>query len=256
MKVITYKGSSDWETAKVIPLADFHIGDRNCDMTLVKRLIDEVKNTPNMLCTLSGDLIDAAVKTSVGDTYGAALSPMEQLKRCTELFADIADKVICIHGGNHEARIYKNDGLDISEMMALQLGIAERYTPTTALVFLEFGHLHHGNASRYTIYSTHGSRGGRKEGAKALQLADLAAIVDADCYICAHTHLPMTFKEAYYRVDPTHRTVSKVTKLFVNTAAALDYGGYGDTKGFKPSATEYPIIEFTDAKDYKMRAIL
>jgi len=256
MKVITYQGDQEWSVAKIIPLADFHIGDRNCDMQLIKRLLDEVKETPNMLCTLSGDLIDAAVKQSVGDTYGATLSPMEQLKRCTELFADIADKVICIHGGNHESRVYKQDGIDLTEMMAIQLGIEERYSPTTAFVFLEFGHRHHGTFSRYSIYSTHGTRGGRKEGAKAIQLADLASIVDADVYICAHTHLPMSFKEAFYRVDPTHRTVKKTTKLFVNTAAALDYGGYGDKSGFKPSALEYPIIELCDKNDPKMRCIL
>ena len=174
MKIITYQGSREWDTAKVMPLADFHLGDRNADLQLVKRLIEEVRDTPNMLCTLSGDLMDAATKTSIGDTYGAVISPMEQLKRCVELFAPIADKVICIHGGNHENRIYKQDGINVTELMAIQLGIADRYASTTAFVFLEFGHFNHGQPSRYSIYSTHGSRGGRKEGAKALQLADLA----------------------------------------------------------------------------------
>ena len=38
----------------------------------------------------------------------------------------------------------------------------------------------------YTIYTTHGRGGGRKEGAKAIRLADMASIVDADIYIHSH----------------------------------------------------------------------
>ena len=37
-------------------------------------------------------------------------------------------------------------------------------------------------------------------------------------------------------------TVKKVDKLFVNTAAKLDYGGYGQTFEFKPSSTADVVI--------------
>jgi hypothetical protein len=33
-----------------------------------------------------------------------------------------------------------------------------------------------------------------------------------------------------------------VDKLFVNTAASLDYGGYGDAMGFKPASKQSPVI--------------
>ena len=33
--------------------------------------------------------------------------------------------------------------------------------------------------------------------AKAIRLADMASIVDADIYIHSHTHLPMIMKQAY-----------------------------------------------------------
>ena len=70
----------------------------------------------------------------------------------------------------------------------------------------------------------------------------LASIVDADIYVHGHTHLPMVFKEAFYRVSESNSSVSLVDKLFVNTAAALNYGGYGDKQGFKPASKCSPVI--------------
>jgi hypothetical protein len=36
--------------------------------------------------------------------------------------------------------------------------------------------------------------------------------------------------------------VALVNKLFVNTAANLNYGGYGEAQEFKPSSKDTPII--------------
>jgi hypothetical protein len=36
-----------------------------------------------------------------------------------------------------------------------------------------------------------------------------------------------------------------VEKLFVNTAAYLDYGGYGDRAGFKPASKSNPVLYFS-----------
>ena len=94
----------------------------------------------------------------------------------------------------------------------------------------------------YTIYATHGSGGGRKEGAKAIRLADMAAIVDADVYVHSHTHLPMVMKQTFYRSDVFNCAAPKVSKLFVNTGAALDYGGYGQAQEFKPASIATPVI--------------
>lgn len=103
------------------------------------------------------------------------------------------------------------------------------------------GHTHN-RPQRYTVYINHGSGGGRKEGAKAIRLADMASIVDADIYIHSHTHLPMIMKQGFFRVDVCNSAISHVTKLFVNTAANLDYGGYGEAQEYKPSSTDTPVI--------------
>lgn len=233
------------DTIEIHPMADLHIGDPNSDFKLIQERIEYIKNTPNAFCILNGDLMDTAVSASVGDTYGAVLQPMEQLKQCVKIFEPIKDKILAVLPGNHEHRVYKADGLDMTEVMCSQLGIPEKYSATTALVFVRFGkrsEKYHGRPQLYTIYATHGAGGGRKEGGKVNRLADLASIVDADIYIHAHTHLPLVFKNSFYRVSGANSSVALVDKLFVNTSAALNYGGYGDAQGYKPASKEAPVI--------------
>lgn len=129
----------------------------------------------------------------------------------------------------------------------MQLELDDIYSPTSAFTFLRFGslpnrHGREGDKVLYTIYSNHGSGGGRKEGAKAIRLADMASIVDADIYIHSHTHLPMIMKQGFHRVDIHNFTVTNATKLFVNTASNLNYGGYGEAQEYKPNSTETPVI--------------
>ena len=236
------------EQIEIIIFADEHIGDNMCDFKLIMDRIEYVKKTPNAYCILNGDLMDTAIASSVGDTYGANLQPMEQLKQCVKLFQPLADagKILAVLPGNHEGRVYKSDGFDITELMCAQLGIPQKYSPTTALLFIRFGkgrtHGRENARQLYTIYVTHGSGGGRREGGKINRLADLASIVDADIYLHAHTHLPLVFKEAFFRVSGSNSSVSLVDKLFVNTAASLNYGGYGDRQGFKPASKCSPVI--------------
>lgn len=248
----------DAEEIEVLPLADLHLGDFNSDFKLIMDRIEYIKNSPNVYCILGGDLMDCAIASSVGDTYGANLKPMDQLKQCVAIFEPIKDKILAVLPGNHENRLYRTDGVDITEMMCAQLGILEKYSPTTALLFIRFGKnkaSSHHRPVLYTVYATHGSGGGRKEGGKINRLTDLALIVDADIYLMGHTHLPAILRNSYYRVSGSNSTVASVEKLFVNTAAALNYGGYGDTQGFKPAAKSTPSI-FLSGKQRKMWAKL
>ena len=232
------------EVIEIHPMADLHIGDSGCDFKMILERIEYIKRTENCYCILDGDLMDTAIASSIGDTYGANLQPMEQLKQCVKIFEPIKNKILAVLPGNHESRVYKSDGLDITELMCSQLGIPEKYSPTTALLFIRFGKQprRHNRPHLYTIYVTHGSGGGRREGGKVNRLADLASIVDADIYIHAHTHLPLIFKESFFRVSGSNSSVALVDKLFVNAAASLNYGGYGDKQGYKPASKCSPVI--------------
>ena len=265
LKAIKCDLSRELKNIIIYPLSDMHIGDECADLLLLKHRVAEIAETPNAYCILNGDLINMATRASISDIYGEVMPPMEQLERCVDMFSPIKDKILCITSGNHEERSYKSDGIDITALMASQLGIRDRYTNTTALLFIRFGQMSRGKKESngsgqirpicYTLYATHGGGGGRKEGGKINRLADLAGIVDADIYIHSHTHLPLIFKGGYYRTDLRNSKACYVDKLFVNTAAHLNYGGYGDRAGFKPASKDTPTI-YLDGTVKRMTATL
>jgi hypothetical protein len=258
MKVIKIDLPRELQSIELHTFADEHIGDEHSDIKRVLSRIEYVKNTPNAYCVMNGDIMDNATKTSIGDTYTQVFNPMEQLAKAVELFEPIKDKILCITHGNHENRTYKKEGINLSRLIAKQLGLEERYTPTSAVLFLRFGTQSSGQRESngsghirkvcYTGYVLHGSGGGRKEGAKAIRLADMASIIDCDFYIHSHTHLPMIMKQAYHRIDERNSAVALVDKLFVNTAANLNYGGYGEAGEFKPSSKDTPVIYLSGTK--------
>lgn len=258
MKVIKINLPREHKSVEIHTFADEHIGDEHSDIKRVMERIEYVKNTPNAYCILNGDIMDNATKTSIGDTYAQVFNPMGQLEKAVELFSPIKDKILCITHGNHENRTYKKEGINLSRLIADQLGLSDRYTPTSAVLFIRVGENSNGHKETngsgrlrqicYTLYVLHGSGGGRKEGAKAIRLADMASIIDCDIYIHSHTHLPMIMKQGYHRVDDRNNALSLVTRLFVNTAANLNYGGYGEAQEYKPTSKDTPVIYLSGLK--------
>lgn len=253
MKVIKTNLPSEIETLELHLFADEHIGDDNCDISRLKRRIDYVAKTKNAYCILNGDIIDYTSRTSIGDIETREFNIMGQIEKAVELFSPIKDKIICITNGNHENRSYKKEGIDISHMISAQMGLLDVYSTSSAYIFLRFGspNKKHGNSKKkmlYTIFCNHGSGGGRKEGAKAIRLADMGSICDADIYIHSHTHLPMIMKQGYNRPHNNNSSVSNCTRLFVNTASNLNYGGYGDANEYKPNSKDTPVIYLNGTK--------
>ena len=260
MKVIKIDLPRELKELEIHTFADEHIGDEHCDLKRLYQRIEYVRDTTNAYCILNGDIIDNATRTSIGDVYMQEFNPMDQLQRAVEIFEPIKDKILLVTHGNHENRTYKKEGINLSALLATQLGLSDKYTATSAVLFIRFGeesrHKKETNGSGkyrkicYTMYVLHGSGGGRKEGAKAIRLADMASIVDTDIYVHSHTHLPMVMKQGFYRIDNKNSIVSLVDKLFVNTAANLNYGGYGEAGEFKPSSKDTPVIYLSGTKKY------
>lgn len=249
MKVIKEKLRTDLKSLELHTFADEHIGDELCDIAKLQERIDYVAKTENAYCVLNGDILDYASRSSIGDIETREFNIMGQIQKGVELFSPIKDKILAITSGNHENRAYRKEGIDISRLIAMQLGLEEKYSPASAFIFLRFGMDNKRKRPMcYTVYMLHGSGGGRKEGAKAIRLADMASIADADIYIHSHTHLPMIMKQGFFRVDTANSAVANCTKLFVNTASGLRYGGYGEAGEFKPNSTDTPVIFLNGTK--------
>lgn len=242
-----------------MPVADYHWADQHSNHKRIQEDIDYIRDHENVFCVLNGDLMDCAIASSVGDTYGATLTPMEELQACVDLFKPITGKILCIVPGNHEARHYRTNGVDMTQLMCQQLGIEDRYSTTAALLFIRFGRngdkQNHHRKVAYTAYVSHGNGGGRKEGGKIQRLVDLSTIVDADIYICGHTHLPAILKDNFARPSMANSSITYGTRLYVNTSAKLNYGGYGETGAYKPPCLDTPIIHLSGTRK-EMRATL
>ena len=258
MRAIKADLPSGLKSAEVMVIADWHWADPNSNHGKILEDLEYIKTHDNCYCVLNGDIMNCAIASSVSDTYAETMSPMEELRVCTELFEPIKGRILCVTPGNHERRHYKTNGIDITELMCRQLGIADRYSPTAALLFIRLGEQNgkfHGRKVLYTMYVTHGVGGGRKEGGKLQRLADLSTIVDADCYVCGHTHLPALLKDSFARPNCGNSSVAYGTRLYVNASAKMEYGGYGETFGLKPGCMDTPIIHLSGTHK-EMRATI
>ncbi len=250
MHTVSVKLPRNLEQIRLYTIADTHLGEHGCDLNALKNQIAAIASDPNSYAILNGDIMNNAIKTSVSDTYSETLKPMDQLDFASKLFDPIASKILAVTTGNHESRTYKSDGIDITRLMARQIGIEDRYDPNGVFLFLRLGKSKCGRTDSegqsrrvcYTIYTTHGTGGGRGAGGKANRLSDMSGIIDADIYIHSHTHLPMVMREAFHRVAVNNDTVQLVDKLFVNTGSSLNYGGYGQAFEYKPVSKETPVI--------------
>lgn len=232
---------------EILPLADLHVGDANSNMKLISELIESVKTMPNRYCILDGDLMNTAIVGSKSDSYHETMTPGEQLTECAELFSPIKDKILSITPGNHEERISRTAGVDMTELFARELDLQHVYSPDAALLFLRFGCNVKGRPLSYSLYISHGhGGGGRKVGSKLNALQDYSTIIDADIFIVGHTHLPATFKQSSYRICPQSGSAILHEQVFVNTASALGYGGYGKRGGYQPPSNSYPVITLDD----------
>lgn len=242
IKVIKVTLPSDLEELEIVPVGDIHVGDEFYDEKMLKNLIAYVLEKENRYIILNGDMMDMALKTSVSDIYGATMSPAQQVQYVAKLFAPIKDRILACGTGNHSERVYKSTGIDVDYLLALELGIKERYSNNSFVIFLKVGESHTSRPSKikqqvYSIFVQHGRGGGRKMGAKVNRLVDMDNIVaNADLYIMGHVHSPVNLPQSTFISDEQNMTISRHTGYYMIHNAFLSFGGYGLTYGFRPAS--------------------
>lgn len=111
---IKVKLQTEGNIIKIFPLSDLHIGSAECDIKLIKETIEFIKNTKDCYVILLGDILDTALKNSKTDIYSETLSLADSQKLAVELLTPIKDKIIAMTPGNHENRVWKEVGIDLS----------------------------------------------------------------------------------------------------------------------------------------------
>lgn len=224
----------------IIPIADVHIGDKLSNLKLLKQVLERIKNEPNTYTIINGDLCNMALKNSKSDVYSDCLSPMEQVLRVTELLEEIKHKILVIATGNHEDRTTKETNIDVTRLIARQLGIEDKYASGWWYLFLTFGDetKHKGRPITYGITGVHGYGGGRRSGGKINRLEDMSQVVFADLYLMSHTHKPISTKSCVYMPYFQSKALSKQEMYYLMTNSFLESDdGYAEKMGFPPSNT-------------------
>lgn len=220
------------EDIKIIPLADAHAGDSGSALDLLRATIKEIETTPNTYTFINGDFLNMALKDSVSFRYGE-MPPNQEFDLAYSLLKPIAHKILFMQPGNHERRLTRSAGIDLLELLANSLNIP--YSPSSTLFTVYLGTM---KKIAYVIYAHHGARSGGTIGGKANALQSLSSIVDnADIYVHSHTHEPIIFSDAVFRVNRTCGSVSKITRYFINTNGFLGYKDtYAEHMALKPSS--------------------
>lgn len=240
------KYSFDFKEIILVPIADCHIG-ANINLSKLIETINFVKETKNAYAILNGDILDMCIPDSVSSAEtmnDETLSPATALALACEYFKPIKDKILLVTEGNHENRQTKLTAISPLVQLCTFLEIPDKYVPEGAVLFIKLKQ--RGDTTNtgrtFSVYVTHGTSNSSVTSGKIKKLQDLSNIIDVDCYIVAHSHLPACFKLDYYRVNPEKNSVLQATRLFVNTTAYLRYGGYGQRKAYVPSAISQPKI--------------
>lgn len=232
-------------------IADVHAGSAQCNLDKFKEVINEVRGIKNAYIILNGDLIDNALKDSVSFEYDG-LSPSSSINIVCEILKPVADKILCINTGNHEYRTKKASDIDPNLLIATLLGVKDKYSPGASVLFVPLDNApKKGVSTLFTVFCYHGAGGGTKVGSKANKVQDMSKICQADIYMMSHVHLPMVFKEDYLEIDKVNYRVRQRTRTFVISNSFLDYGGYGEKKGFTPTTISVPKVHLTCKRNYK-----
>lgn len=244
MKVLKYKDLNFVNHEIVLyVIADTHIGSEYFAEAELRKILNEILEFPNAYVILNGDLIDNATKRSVSFEYDDGLTPSASLGLALTLLKPLADanKILCINTGNHEERSLIEVGLDPTAILAQSLGIEDRYSSAMSLLLITHEVSPH-KSTTFSVLAYHGSGGGVRIGSKANRVEDLSKVISCDVYAMSHVHAPMTFKEDYLEVDTKKGAINQRTRQYVVSNSFLNYGGYGEKKGYVPASISVPKI--------------
>jgi predicted MPP superfamily phosphohydrolase len=233
----------------ILPIADVHIGDKLSNLKLFKEALERIKKEPNTYTIINGDLCNMALKNSKSDVYSDSLSPMQQVITVVDYLKPIKNKILVIGTGNHEDRTMKETNIDVTRLIARELGLEDRYANGWWYLYLTFGQDVKKRPVTYGITGIHGYGGGRKSGGKINRLEDMTQVVIADLYLMSHTHKPIATKNCIYIPYYQSKALSKQEMYYLMTNSFLESdGGYAEKMGFPPASTSLTEAQLCSTK--------
>lgn len=225
------------EYAELVFIGDCHLGSPQFDRPRFLAMLDYCLEN-ELYVLLMGDLLETATRYSVGaGVYEQDEKPDDQFEQMNNWLKPLAEKKLIIgaHIGNHEERIYKESGFNITKAMCNQLGI--KYLGDACWTHLRV------NGESYILYSMHGRTGSRFDGTALLALERISTSFFADLVAMGHAHKLITSAVIIQRV--VNGLVREFKKHLLITGSYLKYdGGYAQTVGLPLSKLGSPKAKF------------
>lgn len=229
----------DRQDITIIPIADVHLGARECMEQEFIKFINSIAEKPNVYVILGGDLINNGLKNSLTNVYEERYRPMEQKKMMAKILEPIADKILCAVEGNHERRSLRDSDDSPTYDIMCKLNRENLYRENMAFLKFQFGNVKADgrNNPTYTIVVTHGHGGGMMTSGAVLRGERTGYAIDGmDALIFGHTHKPFTSVHGKIYIDKNNNKVTVKPFKVINMTSWLEYSGYAMQKMLLPTA--------------------
>lgn len=218
-------------SVEIFLAADIHTGSAEFDEKRWE-LFEELLKKPNSYVIFAGDQMEYATRQSKSDVYTQTMPPSYQKKWWIERLKKYKDKVLCIVDGNHEFNRASKDADDFPLYdIALALGIEDRYRSEAAFVDIGVGNGGHGKGKQihYVVRVQHQAKNNVNHGT-----AD--GLEGIDVFVSGHTHKPMDKPLGKLVYDAKNKFVSQKDVENIVCGHFLNFGGYGERGGYRPTA--------------------
>jgi hypothetical protein len=230
---------------KIALLFDVHYGNFAHKKEKFLSYLNWIKETPNVYAILGGDLMEDALDDGRGMTYDQTENPHTQFDDMVKLLAPISHKILCATTGNHEHRIYKKTGIDITKLLCEKLKIPY-FSGAIWLTILA-------NTYKWNLWVSHGYSSSRTKGGKmnsANRPKSFTGLIHF--FISGHVHDRVCESETLLTDDPIN---CRLMELKQWTIVAPSFLGWKETyayrAGYPPPASGGVSVELLDNGDYR-----
>lgn len=223
--------------SEVVFLGDVHYGSPQCDVNRFVGWLEYCLEN-HVYVFLMGDLIECATRNSVGaGVYQQEKTADDQHEFMVDLLRPLAEKGLILGTlqGNHEERVWKDCGVNLSKALARELKI--KYLGDACWSEFKVG------MQTYTIYSLHGRTGSRFDGTALLAVERISTSFFCDLVAHGHSHKCINSIVLMQRV--INGSVKEHKKHLLITGHYLKYdGGYGQVAGLPIAKLGSPKVKF------------
>ena len=231
--------------AEVLLFGDLHYGHKGCEIERMTAMRDYCIER-NIYVLGMGDFCEAGLKSSIGDSmYSQDFNPQEQLDYMITFFEPLAKKKLLLGmlSGNHEGRILKDTGIDITKIICRTLNVP----------FLGYAcwNVFRVGKEKYSIYAMHGSSGSKYVYTKLKAIIDISHSFDADLIVSGHVHELSDTSQLVQYIDWRSGTVKERKKFLVLTGSYVQYDdSYAQERGYPIAKKGSPKVKlFKNKKD-------